>query len=56
MDYVLHVDRHEPFRTEAARWILDTVQPDYLVHEFLQHSRVDLDQKMRTQRFALGYL
>ena len=56
MDYVLHVDRHEPFRTEAARWILDTVQPDYLVHEFLQHSRADLDQKLRTQRFALGYL
>ncbi|EKX99803.1 TIM barrel protein [Selenomonas sp. oral taxon 138] len=56
MDYVLHVDRHEPFRTEAARWILDTVQPDYLVHEFLQHSRVDLDQKLRMQRFALGDL
>ena len=56
MDYVLHVDRHEPFRTEAARWILDTIQPDYLVHEFLQYSRTDLDQKLRTQRFALGYL
>ena len=56
MDYALHVDRHEPFRTEAARWILDTVQPDYLVHEFLQRSRADLDQKLRTQRFALGRL
>ena len=56
MDYVLHVDRHEPFRTEAARWILDTIQPDYLVHEFLQYSRTDLDQKLRTQRFALGRL
>lgn len=56
MDYVLHVDRHEPFRTEAARWILNTIQPDYLVHEFLQYSRTDLDQKLRTQRFALGYL
>lgn len=56
MDYVLHIDRHEPFRTEAARWILNTIQPDYLVHEFLQYSRTDLDQKLRTQRFALGYL
>ena len=54
MDYVLHVDRHEPFRTEAARRILDTVQPAYLVHEFLQRSREDLEQKLRTQRFALG--
>ena len=55
-DYVRHVDRHEPFRTEAARRIVDMVQPDYLVHEFLHRSRVDLEQKLRTQRFALGIL
>ena len=56
MDYVLHVDRHEPFRTEAARWILDTIQPDYFVHEFLQRSRADWESKLRTQRYALGFL
>ena len=56
MDYVVRVDRHEPFRTEAARRILDAVQPDYLVHEFLQRSRTDWEQKIRTQRRALGFL
>lgn len=56
MDYVVRVDRHEPFRTEAARRILDAVQPDYLVHEFLQRSRTDCEQKLRTQRRALGFL
>nr|WP_314807394.1 TIM barrel protein [uncultured Selenomonas sp.] len=56
MDYVMRVDRHEPFRTEAARRILDAVQPDYLVHEFLQRSRTDWEQKIRTQKRALGVL
>ena len=56
MDYVMRVDRHEPFRTEAARRILDAVQPDYLVHEFLQRSRTDWEQKVRTQKRALGVL
>lgn len=56
MDYVMHVDRHEPFRTDAAHRILDVVQPDYLVHEFCQRSRADWEQKIHTQRFALGRL
>ena len=56
MEYVMRVDRHEPFRTEAARRILDAVQPDYLVHEFLQRSRTDWEQKIRTQKRALGVL
>ena len=54
LDYVRHVDRHEPFRTDAARRIIDMVQPDYLVHEFLHRSRADMEQKLRTQRFVLG--
>ena len=56
MDYVMCVDRHEPFRTEAARRILDAVQPAYLVHEFLQRSRTDWERKIRTQQHALGIL
>ena len=56
MEYVIRVDRHEPFQTDAARRILDAVQPDYLVHEFLQRSRTDWEQKLRTQRRALGTL
>ena len=56
MEYVIRVDRHEPFQTDAARRILDAVQPAYLVHEFLQRSRTDWEQKLRTQRRALGTL
>ena len=56
MEYVIRVDRHEPFQTDAARRILDALQPDYLVHEFLQRSRTDWEQKLRTQRRALGTL
>ena len=56
MEYVIRVDRHEPFQTDAARRILDAVQPDYLVHEFLQRSRTDWEQKIRIQQCALGIL
>ena len=56
MAYVLQVDLHQPFQTEAARKIIDAIQPDYLVHEFTQRSRSDLEQKLRTQRLALGLL
>lgn len=53
MDYVLEVDQHQPFRTEAARNIVDIIRPDYLVHEFLQHSRADWENKLQTQQKAL---
>ena len=56
MAYVLQVDLHRPFQTEAARRIVDTVQPEYLVHEFLQHSRSDAENKLLTQRRALGFV
>ena len=56
MEYVLQVDLHQPFQTDAARQILDMIQPDYLVHEFLQRSRADWESKLHTQRYALGFL
>lgn len=56
MEYVLQVDLHQPFRTEAARRIIDTVQPAYLVHEFQQRSRSDMENKLLTQRRALGFV
>lgn len=52
MDYVMHVDRHQPFHTEAARRIVETVQPMYLVHEFQHRSRDDLARKLRIQQRA----
>ena len=52
MDYVMHVDRHQPFHTEAARRIVETIQPMYLVHEFQHRSRDDLVSKLRIQQRA----
>ena len=54
MAYVMHVDQHRPFRTDAARRILDTIQPAYLVHEFLSHTRTAWEENLRTQQHALG--
>ena len=53
MDYVMHVDLHQPFHTDAARRIIDTVRPMYLVHEFQHRSRDDLENKLRTQQRVL---
>ena len=53
MEYVLQVDRHQPFQTDAARRIVDLVRPDYLVHEFIQRSRSDWEEKLQTQQSAL---
>ena len=53
MEYVLQVDRHQPFQTDAARRIVDLVRPEYLVHEFIQRSRSDWEEKLRTQQRAL---
>ena len=50
MDYVMHVDLHQPFQTDAARRIVDTVEPMYLVHEFQHRCREDLEQKLRIQK------
>ena len=54
MDYVMHVDQHQPFHTDAARRIVETVQPMYLVPEFQHRSRASLMQNVRIQRGALG--
>ena len=51
MEYVLQVDRHQPFQTDAARRIVDLICPDYLVHEFIQ--RCDWEGKLQTQQRAL---
>lgn len=55
MRYIMQVDWHHPFQTEAVRQIVDTVQPDYIVHEFIQRSHDDWEQKVHTQRHALGW-
>lgn len=55
MDYIARVDWHRPFSTSAVRRIVDAVRPDYLVHEFLPASFPEWEEKVHTQRRALGW-
>lgn len=53
MEHVLRIDEHKPFTTSAVRTIVDYVQPDFLVHEFIYESMTDWEQKLRRQQQAL---
>ena len=52
-DYVLRVDAHQPFRTSIVRHLVNTLQPQYLVHEFLPDSWEDWNSKVRIQCSSL---
>lgn len=54
-DYISHVDEHQPFRTAAVQALVEDVQPKFLVHEFIQDSMEDWEQKVHVQRHALGW-
>ena len=54
MRHVMRIDRHEPFATDTARRLLDYVQPQWLIHEFVQKSPLDWEAKVAGQRAALG--
>lgn len=51
--YVSAVDRHEPFQTDAVRRLIETIAPDFLVHEFLIFSRTEWQEKVQRQRASL---
>lgn len=51
--YVKQVDRHQPFSSYAGRKIVDRVQPDYLVHEFIPEDFSDWERKIQLQRSSL---
>ncbi|MEN6413551.1 MAG: TIM barrel protein [Veillonellales bacterium] len=54
MQHVLKIDEHLPFTTPSVWRILEYVQPDYLVHEFLQLSMDAWTEKVSRQQRALG--
>ena len=54
MEHVLKIDQHLPFSVPEAQEIIQAVQPEYLVHEFMQVSKADWQMKLNTQRHALG--
>ena len=54
-EYIGNVDCHFPFMTAEAGRILDAVEPEYLVHEFIQVSAADWEHKLHVQRHSLGW-
>ena len=55
MDYIIKVDQHQPFHSKRAGEIIDLIKPEFLVHEFIQDSYADWDNKICKQRQSLGW-
>ena len=55
MDYILQTDQHRPFHTKEVRKLVEKIEPNYLVHEFIQDSWQDWDEKIKIQRHSLGW-
>lgn len=53
--YISQIDEHRAFSDPASREIISTLEPDYLVHEFVTRSREEHQTKIRQQRKVLGY-
>ncbi|MDU2066583.1 MAG: TIM barrel protein [Sporomusaceae bacterium] len=53
MAHVLQIDQHLPFTSSSVCKIVEATQPDYLVHEFMQSSWEDWQQKVSQQQQAL---
>lgn len=47
--HISNIDQHQPFQTEAAKRILDTIQPEYVVHEVGYESMQHLLQQLPIQ-------
>lgn len=47
--HITSIDQHRPFHTEAAKKILDTIQPEYVVHEVGYDSMKDLREQLPIQ-------
>ena len=50
MNHVLKIDEHKPFTTPVAQSIIDYVQPEFLVHEFMYKNMIDWEQKLGQQQ------
>jgi hypothetical protein len=55
MDHVMKIDEHLPFTTPAAGRIIECVEPAYLVHEFINASMEEWENKVICQQRALAY-
>lgn len=53
MEHILKIDEHLPFTTPKVKRIIEYIQPEFLVHEFMQRTREDWQNKLKMQKQAL---
>jgi hypothetical protein len=53
MRHVMKIDEHLPFNTPEVQRIIDYIQPEYLVHEFIYSSLQEWGTKISQQQQAL---
>lgn len=53
MPMVAKLDQHRPFTNPECKMILQKVNPDYLVHEFISRTKEEFEEKIRTQKNCL---
>lgn len=53
MEHILKIDQHLPFTTPKVKRIIEYIQPKFLVHEFMQTTREDWQNKLKIQQQAL---
>jgi len=53
MNHVLHIDQHQPFATSDVQRLIEFVQPEFLVHEFMYSTIEEWSQKINLQQQAL---
>lgn len=53
MTHVLKIDQHQPFVTSEVQRLVDDIQPEFLVHEFMYSSIEEWSQKIKVQKAAL---
>lgn len=54
MKHITSIDRHSPFTTDAARKIVDAIEPEYLTHELFGDFGEISEEKLKIQQNALG--
>ncbi|MHB8065318.1 MAG: TIM barrel protein [Ruminiclostridium sp.] len=53
--HISRIDRHVPYTHPSIKRVIDFVNPQYLVYEFITDSFKKLEQYVETQNQALGY-
>lgn len=48
-NHVSNIDRHKPFNDKCAKELIECIEPEYLVYEFVTNSLGQLEEYIRTQ-------